>query len=218
MFYVKNKLNKRYKLQDIGFSGLFFQEISIRLVPLLPSNITPNFITFMGFISSILVFYFISVGSSIAGYLILIALWLDLSDGYVARHLGKTSNFGHLFDALVDMILWLGVILGLYFYNQSTIQLYIISIYLINIYIRFQIKTLSFTSNPKIESNIVVSSGNFLKKRLLTNHFDVMTILSILLIYNIEYSFYWLIYELLRRGIQFISTIYKVYIFYDDEK
>ena len=222
----KRALKRRYGFKHIGIFGLLLQEISIRLVPLYPKSVTGNMITALGFISSMLVLYFLIQGNRTAGLFILLSLFLDLPDGYVARNLGQSSKSGHLFDAIGDLTLYLCVLTGLYIHIRINLPFYILNVYIIDLFLRFQLGYSPLTLGPKSESKRLLKSSPKMKmlKRAnsiinpFINHFDVLALLSILIIIDINLARYWMLYDLIRRIIPIIGKFAEIFAIYRHEK
>lgn len=67
----------------------------------------PNFLTLLRFLAIPVMAWFISAGDDyrLLSFVLFLAIWLtDLLDGYIARNFNQTSDFGKLFDPLVDKI------------------------------------------------------------------------------------------------------------------
>lgn len=83
------------------------------------TKVTPNQITFFGFLFNCAVAYFIAAGQLsylMAGILIWIAGFFDALDGSVARLTGRVTAFGDFFDSVLDRysdsIIYLGVLIN----------------------------------------------------------------------------------------------------------
>ena len=83
----------------------------VRIIAQTPGNllaktkITPNQITFLGFLANCIVAFFIAKGNLsyfIIGILIWVAGFFDALDGSVARATGKTTVFGNFLDSVLD--------------------------------------------------------------------------------------------------------------------
>jgi CDP-diacylglycerol--glycerol-3-phosphate 3-phosphatidyltransferase len=96
----------------------------IRIIAKSPGNllaktkITPNQITFLGFLVNCLVAFFIAKGNLsylILGLLIWVAGFFDALDGSVARSTGKTTVFGNFWDSVLDRyadsVIYFGVLI-----------------------------------------------------------------------------------------------------------
>lgn len=82
------------------------------------TKITPNQITFLGFLVNCVVAYLIAkgeLGYLIIGILILVAGFFDALDGGVARITGRTTIFGNFWDSVLDRysdsIIYFGILL-----------------------------------------------------------------------------------------------------------
>ena len=93
------------------------------LIPLLSKmKISPNTLTIIGFIFSLITMILISQGYLlISGILIIFSSIFDLLDGALARYTGNTTNFGKFFDAVIDRLSEIAIYVGLfiYFMNDS---------------------------------------------------------------------------------------------------
>jgi phosphatidylglycerophosphate synthase len=70
------------------------------------SNISPNLITFVGFILNFAIYIFVDGGFLLLSYVALLIRYLaDCLDGGVARKYNKKSKFGGLFDSISDSVL-----------------------------------------------------------------------------------------------------------------
>ena len=66
-------------------------------------RITPNHLTFLGFLMSIVTAYTFSQGHfSAAGIILIIAGLFDMVDGIVARMTNNETRFGAFFDSIMD--------------------------------------------------------------------------------------------------------------------
>ena len=82
------------------------------------TKITPNQVTFLGFLVNCLVAFFIAKGELnylIIGILIWVAGFFDALDGSVARATGKTTVFGNFWDSVLDRyadsVIYFGILL-----------------------------------------------------------------------------------------------------------
>ena len=93
------------------------------IIPLLAKGkISPNTITIIGFVFSLITMILISQGYLlISGILIIISSIFDLLDGALARYTHNTTNFGKFFDAVIDRLSEIAIYVGLfiYFINDS---------------------------------------------------------------------------------------------------
>ncbi len=84
-------------------------------------GITPNMLTFAGFLLNCIVAAIIASGrGQLGGVLLLFASAFDMLDGAVARSTGKTSKFGGFFDSTVDRYSEIIVYVGLLWYILGT--------------------------------------------------------------------------------------------------
>ncbi len=93
------------------------------IIPLLAKGkISPNTLTIIGFIFSLITMILISQGYLlISGILIIFSSIFDLLDGALARYTHKSTNFGKFFDAVIDRLSEIAIYIGLfiYFINDS---------------------------------------------------------------------------------------------------
>jgi len=80
-------------------------------------GITPNTVTWIGFLITLVAAYVISSGSLLAGGLIfLFSSFFDMLDGAVARATGKITKFGGILDATLDRLSEAAVFIGIMVY------------------------------------------------------------------------------------------------------
>ena len=91
------------------------------LIPLLSKmKISPNTLTIIGFIFSLITMILISQGYLlISGILIIFSSVFDLLDGALARYTGNTTNFGKFFDAVIDRLSEMAIYIGLFLYFMN---------------------------------------------------------------------------------------------------
>jgi len=122
-------------------------------------NLSPNAITLIGLIITLLASYFYATGYfRIAGLILLLAGLCDAVDGEVARKASKVSKFGAFFDSTIDRFEEFFVFGGILFYYSMVRQDILLSIvvYLILLgsimtsYIRARAEGIGFspTSGP----------------------------------------------------------------------
>jgi CDP-diacylglycerol--glycerol-3-phosphate 3-phosphatidyltransferase len=122
-------------------------------------NLSPNAITLIGLIITLLASYFYAKGYfRIAGLILLLAGLCDAIDGEVARKANKVSKFGAFFDSTIDRFEEFFVFGGILFYYSMVRQDILLSIvvYLILLgsimtsYIRARAEGIGFspTSGP----------------------------------------------------------------------
>ena len=96
------------------------------------TSITPNALTWFGFVLSVGAAALITTGHLFAaGFIVLIAGLFDMLDGALARHTNKTTRFGAVLDSTLDRItesiLLLGVLV-LYAREQSIVGILLVGI------------------------------------------------------------------------------------------
>ena len=110
--------------------------LNISIIPLLIKlKLTPNKITVVGLLSSIITMILIAEGYLlISGVMIIISSLFDLIDGSLARYTNSASKLGGFFDAVIDRISESIIYLGLliYFVNDSHTAIIIFLSALIN--------------------------------------------------------------------------------------
>lgn len=89
--------------------------LSPLLVLLHKIGVTPNLITWLGFLLLLPAVYFLAVGHFVTAALIIIfASLFDMLDGALARKMGKITKFGGFLDSTVDRfsegVLFLGIL------------------------------------------------------------------------------------------------------------
>ena len=99
---------------DNRFRQKVMQPLGLPVAKLLSKlGISPNQVTVLAFIISLISAYFISQNALIVG----IIIWwfsriLDGLDGVLARHAGKSSSFGSFLDISLDMLAYSFIIIG----------------------------------------------------------------------------------------------------------
>ena len=96
------------------------------------TSITPNAITWFGFLLSIEAAVLIGAGYLFAaGFLVLVAGLFDLLDGALARHTNQITHFGAILDSTLDRIAEAIILLGilfLYIREQATLGILLVGI------------------------------------------------------------------------------------------
>ena len=112
-----------YQIQRNKLKLYFNELLYSSIIPLLAkSKISPNTLTIIGFIFSLITMVLISQGYLlISGILIIFSSIFDLLDGALARYSNNTTNFGKFFDAVIDRLSEIAIYVGLfiYFINDS---------------------------------------------------------------------------------------------------
>ena len=113
-----------YQIQRNKLKLYFNELLYSSIIPLLAkSKISPNTLTIIGFIFSLITMVLISQGYLlISGILIIFSSIFDLLDGALARYSNNTTNFGKFFDAVIDRLSEIAIYVGLfiYFNNDSS--------------------------------------------------------------------------------------------------
>ena len=118
-----------YQIQRNKLKLYFNELLYSSIIPLLAkSKISPNTLTIIGFIFSLITMVLISQGYLlISGILIIFSSIFDLLDGALARYSNNTTNFGKFFDAVIDRLSEIAIYVGLFIYfNNDTSSLLII--------------------------------------------------------------------------------------------
>jgi phosphatidylglycerophosphate synthase len=199
---------KKHSILEVGLSGTFLQLIALKITPLISRYIKePNYVSFANFLLSFTIFFLlINSFFKTAAFLIFSSLFLDLIDGSLARYLGKTSKKGEVLDSLADLSLWLSIITALFVVTDHPILFYILIAYSFDLYLRLIILS-SGLQNDDISNLLLPKSSNL---KVVFNHFDSLTILSFILIFDSKMVFIWIIYELLRRVLNMMKRCYKL--------
>jgi len=172
----KIQLKKTFKPREEWWSRVFATPIANLVLSGIAdcSFITPNRLTILSFILTILTTAFILSGSSenlfIAGIILQLAYIIDCMDGQLARYRQTVSRIGSFLDKLSDYIKFPIVLLGLtldayYHYGSSTIPaiLGILSVFFIG-YLSY-LKSLSL-KELSIPAWNVLSGKGFLQRNL----------------------------------------------------
>lgn len=95
-------------------------------------KITPNMLTLMGFLMSVVATFFYAKGLfGFAGWIMIFGATFDLFDGQVARLTGKVSKSGAFFDSVMDRFGEGIIFLGLVLYFRDSWILYFLILALI---------------------------------------------------------------------------------------
>ena len=172
----KIQLKKTFKPREEWWSRVFATPIANLILSGIAdwSFITPNRLTILSFILTILTAFFILSGSSknlfIAGIILQLAYIIDCMDGQLARYHQTVSRIGSFFDKLSDYIKFPIILLGLtinthYHYELSTIPaiLGILSVFFIG-YLSY-LKSLSL-KELSIPPWRMLSGKGFLQRNL----------------------------------------------------
>ncbi|MFC1950112.1 CDP-alcohol phosphatidyltransferase family protein [Chloroflexota bacterium] len=108
-------------------------ESIVRLLARTP--ITPNTITWLGFLLTIGAVILITTGHLLAaGFVVLIAGFFDILDGALARHTNQVTRFGAVLDSMLDrlseVVLLIGILV-LYAREQSITGILLVNVALI---------------------------------------------------------------------------------------
>jgi CDP-diacylglycerol--glycerol-3-phosphate 3-phosphatidyltransferase len=92
------------------------------------TGISPNALTLIGFLLTVVVAVVLATGNLLwGGLLLIVAALFDTLDGALARHAGKTTVFGAFFDSVMDRFSESVTLLALiwYYSAQPDAQLYV---------------------------------------------------------------------------------------------
>ena len=100
--------------QRIGQGALVIRRGIVRLLTIL--RVSPNHLTFLGFVGSILTAFAFAGGRfHLAGIILIVAGLFDMVDGMVARITAAETPFGAFFDSIMDrysdLIMYLGLMI-----------------------------------------------------------------------------------------------------------
>ena len=122
------------KATDGPVSRYLNRPISVRITKcLLKTNITPNHVSFLSFVLSLIggIFFFLGgyINLVVGGILAQVSSIIDGCDGEIARLKFQVSDFGEWFDAVLDRyadaMLLFGLTLHIYSANRSIFPLLI---------------------------------------------------------------------------------------------
>ena len=90
-------------------------------------HLTPNVLTFIGFLISCVSAYFFHLGwLGIGGWVMILGSTFDMLDGRVARLTGKSSEAGAFFDSIMDRFGELVILIGITSYFRNSWMLYVL--------------------------------------------------------------------------------------------
>ncbi len=114
-----NDVFEKYRISLRSILDSFF--VNPILFLLLKLKLTPNAVTFLGFIICCISAYFISSGSFlVGGLLVLFSGFMDIFDGALARKMELMSDRGAFLDSTFDRLSEAIVLIGLiYFFSTS---------------------------------------------------------------------------------------------------
>lgn len=106
-------------ISDIG-RKLFAAPLG-RLVPWIQSTgVTPNGLTLLGFVLTVLAAYLLAVGTFFwGGVVLLIGAFFDMMDGHLARATDQTTVFGAFLDSTLDRYSESIILIGLTYFFAS---------------------------------------------------------------------------------------------------
>ena len=111
--FEKYRISLRFILDSFLVNPILFLLLKLKL--------TPNAVTFLGFIICCISAYFISSGSFlVGGLLVLFSGFMDIFDGALARKMELMSDRGAFLDSTFDRLSEAIVLIGLiYFFSTS---------------------------------------------------------------------------------------------------
>jgi len=122
------------KLSEVRKTAAYYlTQPMVRL--LAKTSITPNAITWFGFLLTLGAAALITTGHLFAaGFVVLIAGFFDILDGALARHTNRATHFGALLDSTLDRlaeaVLLLGILV-LYAREQSVAEILLVGLALV---------------------------------------------------------------------------------------
>jgi CDP-diacylglycerol--glycerol-3-phosphate 3-phosphatidyltransferase len=100
------------------------------------TGITPNVLTWIGFLIAMVTAVFAALGQMIvAGLLLLFGGYFDMLDGSLARRTGKVTVFGEVLDSTLDRLSEGAILLGLLYWfavDGSTIGIMLVGVTLLS--------------------------------------------------------------------------------------
>jgi CDP-diacylglycerol--glycerol-3-phosphate 3-phosphatidyltransferase len=86
--------------------------------------LTPNFLTWFGFILVLGAAALVILGHPFAaGFVVLVAGFFDILDGALARHTGRVTPFGGLLDSTLDRLSDAALLVAILFFFENTLWL-----------------------------------------------------------------------------------------------
>ena len=138
---------------------------------LLKLKLTPNTVTFLGFLVCCISAYFISSGSFlIGGLLVLLSGFMDIFDGALARKMELITDKGAFLDSTLDRLSEAIVLIGLIYFFSSSNETNLVLLTALSLvfsilisYLRARIEGLGYNSKggffTRPERALVVSLG-----------------------------------------------------------
>ncbi|MFA5629697.1 MAG: CDP-alcohol phosphatidyltransferase family protein [Dehalococcoidales bacterium] len=84
------------------------------------TNVSPNLLTWIGFLIALVTAVFAALGSFIvAGLLLLFGSYFDMLDGSLARRIGKVSVFGEVLDSTLDRLSEGVILIGILYWFST---------------------------------------------------------------------------------------------------
>jgi CDP-diacylglycerol--glycerol-3-phosphate 3-phosphatidyltransferase len=100
------------------------------------TGITPNVLTWIGFLIAVVTAIFAALGQMIvAGLLLLFGGYFDMLDGSLARRTGKVTVFGEVLDSTLDRLSEGAILLGLLYWfavDGATIGIMLVGVTLLS--------------------------------------------------------------------------------------
>jgi len=185
------KLHDMKKERENFVAKITYRPISEPIAMLLSkTNITPNQVSFMSVVSSIVAGIFFSLGEwlyLVIGYIFLqLTYLLDHVDGNLARYTGRSDEFGKWVDEITNkpckFFLVLGVSIGLFRMTNNTFYLILGSIAVFNWFYSAYISETKTKFEFKSSKKSKTSFGQFLNQMLMP--ITVFNIFGLLILIN----------------------------------
>ena len=153
-------------------------------------NVHPNTYTTVGFLVSCIAAYFVATGAlRIGAFLILISGLFDSIDGKLARHTGKVTKFGALYDSTLDRYSEVVFFFGMaYYFVKSGSYLTTVAIAvalggsMMVSYVRARAEGLGFECNigllQRAERLLLLGIGGLIHSYLLVASIWIIAVLS----------------------------------------
>lgn len=147
-------------------------------------HISPNLITFIGFVLNFIIYYeIINHNFNIATILLIIRYLADCLDGGIARKYNKKSKFGGLFDTISDsLLIFFSTLAICYLYDIGYGLFFSFLLMVINIYVIYCFESLSDHAGMKTKGSAIKSLYAFS-----VNNSFLLFLAKIALIYGSNY-------------------------------
>lgn len=81
---------------------------------------TPNFLTFLGFVCTLICLWLFYQGSYWCIFFLFLRSYFDWADGQMARTTGPITTFGDYFDHLSDLVCFFGIVGIMYWHYKAS--------------------------------------------------------------------------------------------------